>query len=158
LEIIDFVRRERPLVRVGPFVVAASNDNRRFSVREQSSGLTLVTLRSDGQFKYLTLYSSQEQGHNLPRFNATFIYSEDGVYKRGRFFVGRGEGGSARTYEDNTGTGVFDIMRSIDKNEFVTYRLNDLTWEREVSVPNPWPPGVSPPPMLPPPPGSPFIP
>ena len=143
--IVDFVRNERPLARVGPFVVFASSDNGEFSVHEQSSGLPLITLRSNGQSKSLTLYSSVEPGWNLPRFDAHFTYSEDGVYESGRFFVGRSGENPARTYEDTKGIGVFDTMSFFENDAHVTYRLNGLTWEREVSVPNPWQSGLPPP-------------
>jgi hypothetical protein len=170
----DSLRHERPLVKVGPFVVFISNDNRRFSVHQQSSRRPLVALSSDEspvtgeQYKLLTFASPLEKNWSAPRFMAHLRYSEDCVYKSGSFSVRVKEGFVDRTYHDDTGSGVFDTMGVWEDGAPATYRLNrlTLTWEREVPVPQPplLPGTESPPPMgiLPPgttfPQRSPFLP
>lgn len=129
-EIIDFMRREQPLVRVGPFVVFVNNGSGEFTVREQSTDSRLIALKIYEQEKFMTLYSPLEQDWSFPRFNANFTYSENGVYKSGWFSVWQGERESARTYYDTKGIGIFDVMRFIENDEFIRYQLNDLTWDR----------------------------
>jgi len=157
---IEFMRqRERPVAGVGPFIVFASNDNRTFSVARrcdlpqlQSSYLRLVTLsnsetlRSREPIKLLSFASLIEKDWSMPRFGASLTYSEDGVYKSGRFFVIGKDGRVSRTYLDNTGTGAFDTMWASENGEMFEYSLNDLTWELQRKLPPPQGPGLMPPP------------
>jgi len=136
---IDRLRSERPLVRVGPFVIFASNDNSRFTVREQSSRSTLVSLDSREQTKTLTFASSVEKDWKMPRFRAQFTYSEDGVYEKGSFATAiatRGEEvRTSREYLDTKGSGEVDVMFVNENGWVVRYRLNGLTWELVDSPP-----------------------
>lgn len=147
---IDTMRRhERPLVRVGPFFIFASNDNCKFSVREQSSPQSLVSLENREQTKRISFSSLLENEWKEPRFRANFTYSKDGVYERGNFCVARKDGMTERVYFDDKGRGVFDGMHIFDSAYvFTKYRLNDLTWESlgEIQPPLPQWPGAMPPP------------
>jgi len=128
---IDFMRRlARPLVRVGPFVVFANNDNSKFSVREQFSPFALVELQSHEQTKRLILTGLAEKDWKLPRFSTQLTYSEDGIYKGGIFSVYKKKGWR-NSYFDNNGSGVFDRMNISNNDGMFRYRLNDLTWELE---------------------------
>jgi len=163
---IDSIKRECPLVRVGPFIVFTSSyDNpgrpgsREFSVDclfDSSHGKTsrsrLVSLTRQKPFRnlepgqLLTFSSPLEKDWSTPRFCATLFYSNDGVYKKnGSFSVSGKDGLFDRTYIDSTGSGVFDTVSVVENGEWVDYRLNGLTWEREVPVPpepqSPLPPG-----------------
>lgn len=129
----DDIRNERPLARVGPFVVFASNDNSEFFLEELSSGRCLVSLTIREQSKHLYYLSPLEKDWREPRFGSHFLYSGDGVYESGTFYI-RGEDGIVeRTYHDKPGNGVFDRMaiREDFENFYpARYRLNGLTWER----------------------------
>ena len=122
----------RPLVAVGPFAVFVEDDSGRFSVREIRSLMPLVELERNGQSKHLVLSSLLEKGSWLPRFQFSFFYSEEGIYKGGNFSVNREDGTVERLYMDTKKTGVFDVMHILDYEDGITnkYRLNGLSWER----------------------------
>jgi len=144
---IDDIRNERPLARVGPFVIFTSNDRNNFFVEELSSGHCLVDLTIREQSKHLYYLSPLEKDWGTHRFGAHFFYSEDGVYKKGTFYI-RGEDGIVeRTYHDTSGNGVFDRMAI--REDFANfyparYRLNGLTWERIEEDSPRLPPGMPP--------------
>ena len=129
----------RPLVAVGPFAIFVNNDGSTFAVHEvqsvkQEKGLLLplVQLKTSEQSKRLRLYSSQEKGCPLPRFNAQFTYSEDGTYEKGSFSVNSEEDGSPkRIYTDSKGVGVLDKMNVFEHEAGILfiYSLDNLTWE-----------------------------
>jgi len=134
---ISWVRENRPLVAVGPFIVFVGNDTGNFSVRETQSLIPLIMMEDDGQSKQLVLLSSLEKSYRLPRFRATLAYSEDGIYERGRFAVHRENGTLERLYSDSKGIGVFDVMHVFENGVQFTYLLNYLTWELASEQPYP---------------------
>ena len=133
-EFMAMVRENgRPLVVVGPFSVFVKDDG-TFSVREmqiQTGSISpLVELRIHEQSKYLTLFSSYEKGLRLPRFNAILRYSEDGIYKKGGFYISGEDGMPVRSYFDTRGVVVFDVMHVFENGNENTYHLNGLSWEK----------------------------
>jgi hypothetical protein len=137
-EAFDAMVGYRPLVAVGPFIVFVNNnDNGTFSIRERSTLLPLVELESHEHSKRLIFISPLEKSWYMPRFFATLLYSEEGIYEKGAFSVHRENGTVERMYGDTKGTGVFDVMNIFEydmhANEYdmrVTYHLNGLSWER----------------------------
>ena len=134
-EFIDKVRElGRPLVAVGPFRIFVDNEGDKFSVREiqhdQVLSFPLVELECREQSKYMEFTSSYETGLRLPRFRATFIYSEDGSYRKGCFAVQGKDVMFERFYVDTKGIGVFDKMRVFENSMQTTYHLNGLSWEK----------------------------
>jgi len=129
-QMLKFLMYERPLVQAGSFVVFASSDNNKFSVREQSSPMTLLSLESREQTKRLILSSLSEKDRRFPLLTVYFTYSEAGVFERGNFSINR-EGVERRSYHDISGNGIFDKMNIINHDGMFRYRLNDLTWELE---------------------------
>ena len=126
----------RPLVAVEAFAIFVNPDGDKFSVhdnllKENALLLPLVELKVSEQSKRLRLFSSQEKGVTLPRFNAQFTYSKDGIYERGHFAVCREDGAPERMYFDSKGIGIFDVMIVFEHEHGVrfTYSLNNLTWE-----------------------------
>jgi len=128
-QMLKFLRYERPLVRVGPFVVFANNDNNKFSVREQSSPMVLLSLESREQAKSLFLASLAEKDLRYPRFTALVTYSVEGVYEGSSFSIHREKVERRRSYHDLNGSGVFDRMNILNNEGSFRYRLNDFTWE-----------------------------
>jgi len=124
--------RERPLARVGPLVVYASNDNHSFIIRNNSPRSSLVELYDHEQIKRMSLADLREKGYKFYQIAVRFNYSDDDVYTGGSYHLNTRDGRSIdRTYYDNTGSGDFDTMWVVEDGMFVVYRLNGLTWERE---------------------------
>ena len=133
-DMIALMGRDRPLVTVGPFTIFVNNDTGVFSVHDAQTLMYLVRLKSNEQSKYLRLASLLEKGWRVPRFSASLIYSEDGVYKEGIFSVVREDETHDRLYFDSKGSGVFDIMHVYENGVPVKYHLNNLTWERAMPI------------------------
>jgi hypothetical protein len=123
-------RTGRPLVAIGPFSVFVYEDSGNFSVREMQSLLPLVELESNGQSKRLNFHSSLEKDWYLPRFAATFSYSEDGAYKWSSFMFQEKDGTIARHYLDTKGIGVLNRMVVFENGISTRYELKGLSWEK----------------------------
>jgi len=119
-----------PRVAVGPFTVFVDNTGSKFSVHETQTLYPLVRLESHEQSKRLHLLSSREKDWLLPRFMATFTYSEDSIYKVGVFAVQGKEGTPERWYFDTKGTGAFDVMYAFENGMPTKYTLAERSWER----------------------------
>ena len=71
-----------------------------------------------------------EKGWELPRFQSSFYYAEDGTYKKGFYGVNKTDG-TEEVYFDVTGTGNFDRKRVVDESGARTrYYLNNFSWEK----------------------------
>ena len=129
-EIFATLREERPLAVIGPLAVFLNNESGEYSVREKPLYSPLVTIRHHKQSKRLQFNSSIEQGWAVPQFGWFTSYSEDGVYERGIFFVHKKNGMPTRTYFDEQGTGIFDVMQVYEDGVQTTYCLTDFSWEQ----------------------------
>lgn len=134
-KMIANIRRDRPLVMVGPFAIFVANDNGEWSVRETPFLVPLIELKNNEQSKCLTVCSSLEKSWTVPRFVARFFYSEDGVYEWGFLSVWGKDGMHVRTYFDSTGSGIFDKMNVYENGVQVTYDLTDISWARVAEQP-----------------------
>ena len=133
--IITNVRRERPLVVVGPFVVFVNNDNGDYSVRENPLLNALVTKQDREQSTLFQFESPIEKEWNISRFTLGISYSQCGVYERGILGIHKKDGMPSRTYFDTEGLGFFDRMDVYENGVQVTYRLTDTSWEQVAEQP-----------------------